>query len=83
MIPTLLFVAFVVMMLLGVPIGAALGLAGARRFRLYRPPGMAPGERLPVMVWVYGGGFTYGSGSHPSYDGEALARRGIKREFLM
>ena len=29
MIPTLLFVAFVVMMLLGVPIGAALGLAGA------------------------------------------------------
>ena len=29
MIPTLLFVAFVVMLLLGVPIGAALGLAGA------------------------------------------------------
>src|SRR5947208_546758 len=25
----------------------------------------------------YGGGFTYGSGSHPSYDGEALARRGV------
>jgi para-nitrobenzyl esterase len=33
--------------------------------------------RLPVMVWIYGGGFTYGSGSHPSYDGEALARRGV------
>jgi len=29
MIPTLLFVAFLAMMLLGVPIGAALGLAGA------------------------------------------------------
>ena len=29
MIPTLLFVAFIVMLLLGVPIGAALGLAGA------------------------------------------------------
>ena len=29
MIPTLLFVGFVAMMLLGVPIGAALGLAGA------------------------------------------------------
>ena len=29
MIPTLLFVAFVAMMLIGVPIGAALGLAGA------------------------------------------------------
>jgi para-nitrobenzyl esterase len=29
------------------------------------------------MVWIHGGGFTYGSGSHPSYDGEALARRGV------
>ena len=29
MIPTLLFVAFILMMLIGVPIGAALGLAGA------------------------------------------------------
>ena len=29
MIATVLFVAFVVMMLMGVPIGAALGLAGA------------------------------------------------------
>lgn len=33
--------------------------------------------RLPVMVWIYGGGFSYGAGSHPSYDGEALARRGV------
>ncbi len=40
-------------------------------------PALTNRERLPVMVWVYGGGFTYGSGSHPSYDGEALARRGI------
>lgn len=40
-------------------------------------PAKTSGERLPVMVWIYGGGFTYGSGSHPTYDGEALARRGI------
>ena len=40
-------------------------------------PAKTSGERLPVFVWIYGGGFTYGSGSHPSYDGEALARRGV------
>jgi para-nitrobenzyl esterase len=29
------------------------------------------------MVWFYGGGFVQGSGSLPSFDGEALARRGV------
>ena len=40
-------------------------------------PAKTRGERRPVLVWIYGGGFTYGSGSHPSYDDEALARRGV------
>lgn len=40
-------------------------------------PAKNPSAQLPVMVWIHGGGFTYGSGSHPSYDGEALARRGV------
>lgn len=40
-------------------------------------PAKTSTENLPVMVWVYGGGYTYGAGSHPSYDGEALARRGV------
>lgn len=40
-------------------------------------PAKSSTEGLPVMVWVYGGGYTYGSGSHPSYDGEALAKRGV------
>ncbi|WP_232232596.1 carboxylesterase family protein [Cupriavidus sp. amp6] len=40
-------------------------------------PAKASTEKLPVMVWIHGGGFRYGSGSHPSYDGEALAKRGV------
>lgn len=34
------------------------------------------GEKRPVMVWIYGGGYTSGSGSQAMYDGEALAKKG-------
>ena len=33
--------------------------------------------RLPVMVWVYGGGFVEGSASLPLYDGARLAKQGV------
>jgi poly(hydroxyalkanoate) depolymerase family esterase len=36
--------------------GVALGRSGARRFRLYRPPDLRPGERLPLMVMLHGCG---------------------------
>src|SRR5687768_13252772 len=34
------------------------------------------GDRRPVMVWIYGGGFTGGSGGQAWYDGEDLAAKG-------
>ncbi len=40
-------------------------------------PANAATDRLPVIVWSYGGAFTGGSGSLPQYDGEQLARKGV------
>jgi poly(hydroxyalkanoate) depolymerase family esterase len=34
--------------------GVALGPAAARRFRLYQPPGIKSGERLPLLVMLHG-----------------------------
>lgn len=36
--------------------GMAIGVAGARRFKLYRPPNLKLGERLPLMVMLHGCG---------------------------
>ncbi len=37
----------------------------------------ARAERLPVLVWIHGGGFVNGAGSPKVYDGTAFARDGI------
>ena len=34
--------------------GIAAGAGGVRRYRLYRPPGVAFGERLPLLVMLHG-----------------------------
>jgi para-nitrobenzyl esterase len=34
-------------------------------------------EKLPVLVYFYGGGFVAGDGSEARYDGESMAKRGI------
>src|SRR5688572_14640744 len=40
-------------------------------------PAKAASDRLPVMVWIHGGGFQAGAGAEPRHDGEAFARKGV------
>ena len=35
------------------------------------------GDKRPVMVWIHGGALTRGSGARPTYDGTALAKKGV------
>lgn len=42
---------------------------------VWRPAGAQ--TKLPVMVWIYGGGFVNGGASPPTYAGANLARQGI------
>lgn len=40
-------------------------------------PPHAKGAKLPVMIWVYGGGLQFGTTGNPATSGEALARHGV------
>jgi para-nitrobenzyl esterase len=40
-------------------------------------PANSAQAHLPVMVWIYGGGFNAGSASEPRQDGENLAKKGV------
>ena len=40
-------------------------------------PAKSARDRIPVLVWIYGGGFNAGATSEPNYSGEKLARKGV------
>lgn len=44
---------------------------------VWRPEGAQAGDRLPVMLWIYGGGFVNGGSSPSVYDGSEIARQGV------
>ncbi len=43
---------------------------------IWTPPRTSD-DRLPVMVWIYGGGYVNGSASMPLYWGDRLAHKGV------
>ena len=44
---------------------------------LWLPAGTKPGAKLPVMVWIHGGAFVFGSGSQPDFSGVQFAKQGV------
>ena len=42
-------------------------------------PAKSGRDKLPVLVYIFGGGFQNGDGSEPRYDGESMARKGHRR----
>ncbi|KAJ3569951.1 hypothetical protein NP233_g4716 [Leucocoprinus birnbaumii] len=63
-----------------------LGLSGAPSgpisedcltINVFRPSGLPPNAKLPVLFWVYGGGFV--AGSSVLYNGSAIVARSVER----
>ena len=57
--------------------GVALGSTGARRYRLYRPPGVGFSERLPLLVMLHGCGQDANSFANSTRMNRIAAREGF------
>ncbi len=44
---------------------------------LWAPPAARAGDRRPVLVFIYGGGFIQGTANLANYSGESLAKKGV------
>ncbi len=44
---------------------------------LWLPAGTKQAAKLPVMVWIHGGAFMFGSGSQPEFSGVHFAEQGV------
>ena len=44
---------------------------------IWRPASATPGAKLPVMFWIFGGGFVFGSSALPSTSGTEFAKHGV------
>ncbi|OXI42373.1 carboxylesterase [Burkholderia aenigmatica] len=49
--------------------------ADCLNLNVWTPASAAPGDRLPVMVWLHGGAYLSGSANLPLYDGRVLAEQ--------
>jgi para-nitrobenzyl esterase len=44
---------------------------------VYAPASSSPKSKLPVMLWIHGGGFAAGAGSEPRYTNSALVEKNV------
>jgi poly(hydroxyalkanoate) depolymerase family esterase len=59
--------------------GVAMGPSGMRRYRLFRPPGVLPSERLPLLVMLHG----CGQDANRFADSTRMNRIALRERFLV
>ena len=44
---------------------------------IWQPANAKKGDKMPVMVWIHGGAFVFGSGASPENSGVSFAKQGV------